>query len=240
MSVNETEHSDKFVWNRQVYHRLKLALSLGLRRQIFIAVCDDLNLRNKIAARLHSTLAYPVGQVLYQAPELQEASTPAYPRLVTLRLNNSDPNPVAQINQWLLNYPPPIVGASKDSPGRSLPIPSFQIVGVEQLTRQPVAIQRLFLHYLRLIEQHLVAPEPSRFLETSLLLWVPRPWLHAFSSQHHNFGAAVRACLFLLANQHRPTVTEVRLQKVLLLPKAWIWMLLSNLFYKKNLTFSLS
>jgi len=204
MSVSETEHSDKFVWNRQVYHRLKLALSLGLRRQIFLAVCDDLNLRNKIAARLHSTLAYPVGQVLYQAPELQEASTPAYPRLVTLRLNNSDPNPVAQINQWLLNYPPPIVGASKDSPGRMLPIPSFQIVGVEQLTRQPVAIQRLFLHYLRLIEQHLVAPESSRFLETSLLLWVPRPWLHAIQQSAPQFWRS-RTGVFVFAGEPTPT-----------------------------------
>ncbi|MDM9380536.1 tetratricopeptide repeat protein [Chlorogloeopsis sp. ULAP01] len=207
MSVNETAHSDKFVWNRQVYHRLKLALSLGLRRQIFLAICDDLSIRNQVAARLHSTLAYPVGQVLYQPSEIQEASTPAYPRLVTLRLNLSDPNPIAQINQWLVNYPPPIVGASKDSPGRSLPIPGFQIVGVEQLTKQPVAIQRLFLHYLRLTEQHLSSPESSRFLESSLLLWVPRPWLYAIQQSAPQFWRC-RTGVFVFAGEPTPTANN--------------------------------
>ena len=115
MSVNDTTHLNNFTWNRQVYHRLKLALSLGLRRQVLLAVNDNLHLRNQVAARLHSTLAYPVGQVLYQPVDGHETSTHAYQRLVTLRLNLSDPNPIDHINQWLDNYPPPIVGASKDT-----------------------------------------------------------------------------------------------------------------------------
>lgn len=206
MSLNDTLHSDNSAWNRQVYHRLKLALGLGLRRQIFIAVCDDLNLRNQVAARLHSTLAYPVGQVLYQPPSTQsEASTPAYPRLVTLRLNLNDPNPIAQINQWLTNYPPPVVGDSKDVPGKALPIPSFQMVGMEQLTRQPVAIQRLFLHYLRLTEQQLSSQTESKFLESSLLLWVPRPWLHAIQQSAPQFWRC-RTGVFLFAGEPTPTV----------------------------------
>jgi tetratricopeptide (TPR) repeat protein len=204
MSVNDTTHPDKFSWNKQVYHRLKLALGLGLRRQIFLAVCDDLNLRNQVAARLHSTLAYPVGQVLYQPANSFEASTPAYPRLVTLRLNLSDPNPIAQINQWLTNYPPPIVGGTKDTPGRPLPIPAFQIVGTEQLTRQPVATQRLFLHYLRLTEQHLSTQESSYFLESSLLLWVPRPWLHAIQQSAPQFWRC-RTGVFSFAGEPTPT-----------------------------------
>jgi tetratricopeptide (TPR) repeat protein len=198
MNVNETPPSDNFAWNRQVYHRLKLALSLGLRRQIFLAVCDDLNLRNQVAARLHSTLAYPVGQVLYQPSNTQEASTPAYPRLVTLRLNLSDPNPIAQINQWLSNYPPPIVGATKDTPGRPLPIPAFQIVGVEQLTKQPVAVQRLFLHYLRLSEQNL-----SNF-ESSFLLWTSRPWLYAIQQSAPQFWR-YRTGIFIFAGEPTPS-----------------------------------
>ncbi|BAZ66774.1 MAG: tetratricopeptide repeat protein [Pelatocladus maniniholoensis HA4357-MV3] len=204
MSVNDTAHSDKFAWNRQVYHRLKVALSLGLRRQILVAVCDDLTLRNQVAARLHSTLAYPVGQVLYQPSNTQETSTPAYPRLVTLRLNLSDPNPITQINQWLVNYPPPIVGVSKDNPGRSLPVPAFQIVGVEQLTKQPVAMQRLFLHYLRLTEQHLSSPESSSFLESSLLLWVSRPWLYAIQQSAPQFWRC-RTGVFVFAGEPTPT-----------------------------------
>ncbi|AFY54876.1 hypothetical protein Riv7116_2360 [Rivularia sp. PCC 7116] len=205
MSLKDTVNSNNSGWNRQVYHRLKLALGLNLRRQIFIAVCDDLNLRNQVAARLHSTLAYPVGQVLYQPIDTQsEASTPAYPRLVTLRLNLNDPNPIAQINQWLTNYPPPIVGGSKDVPGKALPIPSFQMVGTEQLTRQPVAIQRLFLHYLRLTEQQLSSQTDSRFLESSLLLWVPRPWLRAIQQSAPQFWRC-RTGLFLFAGEPTPT-----------------------------------
>jgi tetratricopeptide (TPR) repeat protein len=203
MSVNDATHSDNFTWNRQVYQRLKLALSLGLRRQILLAVCDDLNLRNQVAARLHSTLAYPVGQVLYQPLDSPPASTPAYPRLVTLRLNMSDPNPIAQINQWLTNYPPPLVDASKDTPGRTLPVPAFQIVGVEQLTRQPVAIQRLFLHYLRLTEQQLSTVESSRFLESSLLLWIPRPWLYALQQSAPQFWRC-RTGVFVFAGEPTP------------------------------------
>ncbi|GAA6622466.1 tetratricopeptide repeat protein [Scytonema sp. NUACC26] len=198
MNVNETTHNDNSAWNRQVYQRLKLALSIGLRRQIFLAVCDDLNLRNQVAARLHSTLASPVGQVLYQPSSTQEASTSAYPRLVTLRLNLSDPNPIAQINQWLASYPPPIVGSSKDTPGRPLPVPAFQIVGVEQLTRQSVAVQRLFLHYLRLSEQQL-----SNF-ESSLLLWIPRPWLHAVQQSAPQFWR-YRTGVFVFAGEPTPT-----------------------------------
>jgi tetratricopeptide (TPR) repeat protein len=205
MSVNETLPPDIFAWNRQVYQRLKFALSIGLRRQIFFAVCDDLHLRNQVATRLHSTLAYPVGQVLYQPAETRGISTPAYPRLVTLRLNLNDPNPIAQINQWLANYPPPIVGESKDTPGRPLPIPAFQIVGVELLTKQSVAVQRLFLHYLRLSEQYFSSQEPSPFLESSLLFWVPRPWLLAIQQSAPKFWHS-RTGVFILAGEPTPTI----------------------------------
>ncbi|WP_017655082.1 tetratricopeptide repeat protein [Fortiea contorta] len=207
MSVNDTPHTDNFSWNRQVYNRLKLALSLGLRRQLFLAVCDDLHLRNQVAARLHSTLAYPVGQVLYQPANAHQISTPAYPQLVTLRLNLSDPNPIEQVNQWLGSYPPPIVGAAKDSPGRPLPTPVFQIVGVEQLTKQPVAIQRLFLHHLRLSEQYLSTPEAGKFLESSLLLWVPRPWLSAIQQSAPKFWHC-RTGVFLFAGEPTPTANN--------------------------------
>ncbi|MEH2048552.1 tetratricopeptide repeat protein [Nostoc sp.] len=203
MSVNDTAHNNNSTWNRQVYHRLKLALSLGLRRQLFLAICDNLHLRNQVAARLHSTLAYPVGQVLYQSSNAQENSTPAYPRLVTLRLNLNDPNPIIQINQWLANYPPPMVGASKDSLGRHFPVPAFQIVGVEHLTKQPVATQRLFLHYLRLSEQYFSTQESSRFLESNLLLWISRPWLSAIKQSAPQFWRC-RTGVFVFAGEPTP------------------------------------
>jgi tetratricopeptide (TPR) repeat protein len=208
MSVNDTAHNNNSNWNREVYHRLKLALSLGLRRQLFLAVCDDLHLRNQVAARLHSTLAYPVGQVLYQPSNAQENSTPAYPRLVTLRLNLNDPNPIVQINQWLANYPPPTVGGSKDTPGRPFPVPAFQIVGVEHLTKQTIATQRLFLHYLRLSEQFFSTQESSRFLESNLLLWIPRPWLSAIKQSAPQFWRC-RTGVFVFAGEPTPATQNV-------------------------------
>ncbi|BAZ84459.1 tetratricopeptide repeat protein [Dolichospermum compactum] len=204
-SVNETVHTENIGLNRQVYQRLKLALSLGLRRQILFAICDDLHLRNRIAARLHSTLAYPVGKVLYQRANVGDFSTPAYPRLVTIRLNLSDPNPIAQINQWLANYPPPLVGGSTENPGRPLPIPGFQIVGVEMLTKEPVAVQRLFLNYLRLSEKHLSGDESSRFLESSLLFWVSRPWLSAIQQSAPKFWHC-RTGVFVFEGEPTPTI----------------------------------
>ncbi|WP_353929996.1 tetratricopeptide repeat protein [Okeanomitos corallinicola TIOX110] len=207
MSVNETSTTDNFTLNRQTYQRLKFALSIGLRRQIFFAVCDDLHLRNQIATRLHSSLAYPVGQVLYQLGETGGISTPAYPRLVTLRLNLNDPNPIAQINQWLANYPPPIIGETKDQPGRPLPIPAFQIVGVELLTKQSVSVQRLFVHYLRLSEQYFATQEASSFLESSLLFWVPRPWLYTIQQSAPKFWQC-RTGIFIFAGEPTPTVNN--------------------------------
>jgi tetratricopeptide (TPR) repeat protein len=207
MSVNETLLTNNLASNRHTYQRLKFALSIGLRRQIFFAVCDDLHLRNQIATKLHSTLAYPVGQVLYQPAEIGGISTPAYPRLVTLRLNLNDPNPITQINQWLANYPPPIVGESKDKPGRPLPIPAFQIVGVELLTKKSVAIQRLFIHYLRLSEQYFSSQESSSFLESSLLFWLPRPWLYTIQQSAPKFWQ-YRTGVFIFAGEPTPTIDD--------------------------------
>ena len=70
------------------YQRLKLALSLGLRRQIFLAVCDDLSLRNRLAGRLQFELG-------------ASKSGSDHPKLVSLGLNLSDPSPLGQIAQWM-------------------------------------------------------------------------------------------------------------------------------------------
>ena len=220
MSVNDITHSDHFTWNRKVYNRLKIALSLGLRRQVFLAVSDNLNLRNQVAARLHSTLAYPVGQVLYKPVDGYESSTSAYPRLVTLRLNLNDPNPIDHVNQWLSNYPPPIVSTSKDTPGKPLPIPMFQIVGVEQLTKQPVAIQRLFLHYLRLTDENYSSPQPGLFLETSLLLWVTRPWLSAIQESAPQFWRW-RTGVFVFAGEPTPSTQSQAVPESSSSPRNW-------------------
>lgn len=148
--------------NQTIYSQLKLSLSLRLRRQVFLAVCDDLALRNHLAARLQSELAYPAPAENGQG----QGRSSGCPQLVSLKLNLRNPNPMAQIAHWLTHHLPPS-GAS------ALPTIGFQILGVEQLTRQPAPGQRRFLSHLQEIEFYL----PS--LESSLLLWLSRPWLRS-------------------------------------------------------------
>ncbi|MEW6493711.1 MAG: tetratricopeptide repeat protein [Cyanobacteriota bacterium] len=151
-------------WNRQTYQRLKLALSLGLRRQIFVAVCDDLSLRHRLASKLHNELGVNSANA---STDLQ-----GYAKLVSLELNLSDPNPLGQMGQWL----------AQDRQNRiSTSALAFQILGVERLTRQPPSVQRLFLRRLQAIEHNLLR------LESPLLLWLPRPWFHTIQQSVPEF-----------------------------------------------------
>ena len=182
--------------NQGVFQQLKLVLSLNLRRQIFLAVCDDLDLRNQLAAQLYAELAYPAQPSSGNGGAVPERSSSpsvvsagiqmdalavapplpvSYPRLVSLNLNLADPNPMAQIAQWLAQYPPPQNIYPKSQP------PGFQILGAERLMRQSAAVQRHFLDSLQNIEAHL------GHLESALLLWLPRPWLHAIQQSAPNF-----------------------------------------------------
>ncbi|MEQ8960008.1 MAG: tetratricopeptide repeat protein, partial [Coleofasciculus sp. C2-GNP5-27] len=129
---------------------------LGLRRQILVAICDDLSLRNRLAGKLHG--------------ELGTASAIATPKgsgstnLVSLNINVNDPHPFAQISTWLAQ--------NRHSSITTSP-PSFQILGVERLTRQSPTVQQLFLRRLQSIERYL--PQ----LNANVLLWLPRPWFHS-------------------------------------------------------------
>ncbi|MBE9129993.1 MULTISPECIES: tetratricopeptide repeat protein [unclassified Coleofasciculus] len=145
-------------WNRQTYQRLKLALSLGLRRQIFVAVCDDLSLRNRLAGKLQG--------------ELGATSATDYFKLVSLNINVNEPNLLAQLTQWWAN------NQQSRSPNSTV---GFQILGIERLTRQPPSVQRLFLRRLQTMERHLPR------LETTLLLWLPRPWFHTIAQSVPEF-----------------------------------------------------
>ncbi|MEP0750400.1 tetratricopeptide repeat protein [Trichocoleus sp. AS-A2] len=176
MTVTDTAHRKISDGNRIIYQRLKQALSLGLRRQIFVAVCDDLTLRNRLAARLHAELAISEGERRNKSNRIHSSFLPnpgsfqGYPRLVSLNLNLSQPHPIAQINRWLAKHPPP-----DNNP------PGFQILGVELLTKQPATVQGLFLRSLRGIERSLPR------LESSLLLWMPRPWFRAIQQSAPEF-----------------------------------------------------
>lgn len=179
--------------NQQTYLRLKLALSLSLRRQIFIAVCDDLPLRDRLASRLQ--------QDLIQTASLQsdrtsaEPDVPEYPRLVTLKLDLHSPNPVVQIAQWLSFNPPPRSGK------RRYPVPAFQFLGIEHLTRQPATVQQQFLTHLQGIERSLPV------LDSSLLFWMPRPWFRTLPQSAQEFWRC-RTAIFEFIGEPRPLAVE--------------------------------
>lgn len=153
--------------NQETYDRLKLLLSLNMRRQILLAVCDDLVLRDRLVTQLESELAYPLPSDI-EGDRLHD-----YPHLVSLTLDLHDPNPVVQMAQWLTEFPPPV--------GQDYRLPAFQIIGIEHLTRQPAAVQRLFFSYLDGIERSLP------MMEFSVLVWLPRPWFNALKESAPDF-----------------------------------------------------
>jgi tetratricopeptide (TPR) repeat protein len=194
--------------NQKAYLRLKLALSLGLRRQIFLAMCDDVALRNRLAARLYAELGYaspkPIAVRATAAHALDTAvsvasshdslfvvandgDSPSVPS--TAPLPASLPYPRLVSLNLNLNDPNPMVQIAewlaqypppKDTNARSRS-PGFQILGIERLTRQPALVQKRFLNSLQQIEHYLSC------LESPLLLWLPRPWLNAVKQSAPNF-----------------------------------------------------
>ena len=154
--------------NKLIYQRLKQAIDLNLRRQIFIAACDDLCLRDCLAARLQTELAT-------ESAGSDPRSPIDYPRFVSLELDLSDPNPWGSIAAWLIQHPPP------QNRGSYSRLPGFQILGAEHLTRHSAAVQWSFLSYLRDIEAHL------QMCESTLLLWVSRPWLSSIEQSAPEF-----------------------------------------------------
>ena len=148
-------------WNMENYQRLKRVLSLGLRRQILVSVCDDFNLRNHLAEKLTTELA---------APSAESLSGVANGELITLQLNPSNPNFLAHIARWITQH---------QQLERSLY--TFQILGVELLTRQSADIQRSFLRCLQVIGRNFPR------LEASLLIWLPRPWLYTIQESVPEF-----------------------------------------------------
>ncbi|MEG4066084.1 tetratricopeptide repeat protein [Microcoleus sp. Pol11C2] len=154
--------------NKLIYQRLKQAIDLNLRRQIFIAACDDLCLRDCLAARLQTELAA-------ESAGSDPRSPLHYPRFVSLELDLSDPNPWGSIAAWLTQHPPP------QNRGSYSRLPGFQILGAEHLTRQSAAVQWSFLSYLRDIEANL------QMCESTVLLWVSLPWLSSIEHSAPEF-----------------------------------------------------
>lgn len=135
--------------NQEAYQQLRLATELNLRRQLLLAVCDDVALQQQLSQQLEVDAE--------RNPEADRAA------IVTLQVTPAHPSPLKPILNWLKSH------RIQDHRGI---VPLFQIVGVEQLTRQSLVIQQQFLQSLGRLELLLA------HTDMSLLLWVPRPWLH--------------------------------------------------------------
>ena len=158
-------------FNRQTYLRLRLALGLGLRRQIFVAACDDLALRQQLCQWLVSDLSRaPIPELQQIAGDRPSVPTAAI-RLVTLTLHPEQPDLHKQLMDWLIHRK-----------GRvSLANVAFQIVGVESLTRQSAHVQRQFLNSLRSLSRY------QAQLDLNLVLWVNTPWYHSIRQSAPEF-----------------------------------------------------
>ena len=154
--------------NRQIYQRLKQALSLNLRRQIFIAVCDNQHLKNNLAQNLEAALTNTI-----DCAE-QQPNNNRHMLLVTLNLNLSNPNPVTQINQWFAENP-------QIQKIEEYQILGFQIIGAENLTKELPVVQWSFITNLKKIATNLSK------LESSILLWITKPWLNTIQQSAPEF-----------------------------------------------------
>ena len=179
--------------NQQSYQRLKLGLSLNLRRQIFIAVCDDLPMRDRLAAQLQAELA----KATPLEGEISQPIAAGQPRLVSLHLNLKDPNPIVQIGQWLAQSP-----QSTPKTVWQPTMPAFQLLGIEKLTRQPASLQRTFFTHLQSIEYNLP------LLESSLVIWLTQPWFRSLPHSAPEFWRC-RTAVFEFIGDPTPIVMTV-------------------------------
>lgn len=182
--------------NQQVQNQLKLALQLGLRRQIFVAVCDDLRLMYQIAKRLELEIAEEASFSLEKECLPQEQfGAKSSPGLVTLQLNLKDPSPINQIRTWLKKHPRPKISRTIDS----LPLlPNFQFLGIDLLTRKSASSQWYFLNELQELAQNLPR------LEFSLVFWLTRPWCRTIAQSAPEFWNC-RTRVFEFAGEPTPT-----------------------------------
>jgi tetratricopeptide (TPR) repeat protein len=155
--ISEQAASPTVNLNQEAYQRLKTALSLNLRRQVFIAVCDNLRLRDQLAGQITAELA----------PSHQERSADwsiTNPLLINLELDLSAPDPMVQINQWFVQSP---------NRRQRFQQPVFQLLDTECLTHQSAATQNRFLNALQRMGQ------TQRGIDFTLVVWLTRPWFYA-------------------------------------------------------------
>ena len=160
--------------NQQSYQSLKSSMGLNLRRQLLIAVCDSVVMQNQLATQLEVDLAQArtaPSQIDFEASvEDLDAAHVQKKSLERLIFDPEDGNLPKQVAQWV-----------RQTVLAEGALPQLQVLGIEQMTRQPAITQN---HFLRSLEKvNALLPR----LNTSLLIWVPWPWLHTIQQSAPTF-----------------------------------------------------
>ena len=160
--------------NQQSYQLLNASMGLNLRRQLLIAVCDSVVMQNQLATQLEADLA-ETRTISNQSEfdSFEDADLAGFPRKKVLERIIFDPedgNLPKQVAQWVRQR---ILAEGT--------LPQIQILGIEQMTRQPAITQNHFLRSLEKIDALLPR------INTSLLIWVPWPWLRTIQQSAPTF-----------------------------------------------------
>ncbi|MEM9087391.1 MAG: hypothetical protein AAGC93_01480 [Cyanobacteria bacterium P01_F01_bin.53] len=185
--------------NQQSYQALKSSMALNLRRQLLIAVCDNVAMQNQLASQLETDLAIGVPMSLELGQHLGQSAGPSMGYAVD-DLGLGDQDFGQDLNGQLPRATAPSVGLERlvfDPEDGNLPkqvanwvrqtvlsqgdLPQLQVVGIEQMTRQPAITQNHFLRSLEKVEALLPR------LNTSLLIWLPWPWLRTIQQSAPTF-----------------------------------------------------
>ncbi len=174
--------------NQQAYQALKASMSLNLRRQLLIAVCDNVVLQNQLATQLEYDLA---GQTWSMPSFDDEAPKSSSLALERLTFDPEDAHLPRQVAHWVRE-------ATAEAQAEES-LPQVQVLGIEQMTRQPAIVQN---HFLRSLEQmEVLLPR----LNTSLLVWVPWPWLRTIQTSSPTFWKW-RNAVFEFVSDPTPTL----------------------------------
>ncbi|MBE9061289.1 tetratricopeptide repeat protein [cf. Phormidesmis sp. LEGE 11477] len=149
--------------NQQAYQALKSALSLNLRRQLLVAVCDSVILQERLATQLEDDIAL-------------NGSASFSPANFDSSLANSQIGSAAVLDRLIFepedaHLPRQVVRRIQQIEQSNRRLSQLQVLGIEQMTRQSAIAQNYFLRSLEKIDTLLPR------LNTSLLVWVSWPWL---------------------------------------------------------------
>ncbi|MEL7495783.1 MAG: hypothetical protein AAGJ95_17725, partial [Cyanobacteria bacterium J06554_11] len=180
--------------NQQAYQALKASLSLSLRRQLLIAVCDSVTLQEQLATQLETDLARSKWTAISFDSGSQGHDAIALERL---QFDPEDGHLPRQVAHWVRQST--LAGGLAGGPTGGQ-MPQLQMLGVERMTHQPALSQSQFLRSLEKIEALLPR------LNTSLLIWLSWPWLRTIQSSSPTFWKW-RSGVFEFVSDPTPTST---------------------------------